>query len=165
MPHDAQARDRGIPWPQGHEPASAVVFAHHEVQVEASPQEVWSLLVNCMAWPQWYKHCSDVSVLRGGPSLQAHSKFRFKTLGRYFEPTVVTFEPPRMLIWSAAGPVGTSGSHAWRIEPTASGCKVVTEEAQKGLLLRLLGSFVRTRLLAAHEDWLRSLKALAEGEL
>ena len=67
-----------------------------------------------------------------------------------------------MLIWTARGPAGTSGSPAWLIEPTASGCKVITAEVQKGLLLVLLAKRVRAELLASHEDWVQSLKALAE---
>ena len=132
------------------------------IDVRASPQQVWSLLVDCVAWPQWYKHCSGVSVLTSGNALQAGTKFRFKTLGRYFEPEVVTFDPCQMLVWSATGPAGTSGSHAWYIEPTATGCKVITEEVQNGLLLVLMRSHIRAELLASHEDWLQSLQGLVE---
>ena len=99
-----------------------MVFAQNIVDVAASPETVWSQLVDCVAWPQWYKHCSDVAMLRGGSRLNPESKFRFKTLGLYFEPEIVTFEPHRMLVWSAKGPAGTSGSHAWYIEPSPRGC-------------------------------------------
>ena len=163
MPDGAQTPDRRIIWPAGHSPASATVFAHNAVEIASSPQKVWSLLIDCVTWPRWYKHCSDVSVLRGGPTLQAGAKFRFKTLRYYFEPEVVTCDPCRMLVWSAAGPAATSGSHAWYIEPTAAGCKVITEEAQKGLLLLFLRSRIRAELLASHEDWVQSLKKLAEA--
>ena len=108
-----QIPDPRIPWPTEHAPATARVFAQNIVDVAASPQAVWSQLIECIAWPQWYKHCSDVSILRGGPCLVADSQFRFKTLGFYFEPEVVTFEPHQTLVWSAKGPAGTSGSHAW----------------------------------------------------
>ena len=94
--------------------------------------------------------------------MQAGAKFRFKTLRYYFEPEVVTFEPNRMLAWCAKGPAGTSGCHAWYIEPTAKGCTVITEEAQKGLLLVILKQRVRAELLTSHEDWVQSLKKLAE---
>ena len=42
-------------------------------------------------------------MLRGGSRFNSESKFRFKTLGFYFEPEIVTFEPHRMLVWSAKG--------------------------------------------------------------
>ena len=164
MGYAAQIPDGRITWPPRAAPTSAVVFAHNAVDVRASPQRVWSLLVDCTSWPRWYKHCSDVSILRGDDVLGSSSKFRFKTLQYYFEPEVVTFEPNRMLIWSAKGPAGTSGAHAWYIDPTLTGCRVITEEAQHGFLLRLIRSRARANLLAAHEDWLLSLKALAEAQ-
>jgi hypothetical protein len=142
--------------------ATARVFAQNIVDVAASPQAVWSQLIDCVAWPQWYKHCSDVSILRGGWCLSSDSKFRFKTLGFYFEPEVVTFEPHHTLVWSARGPAGTSGSHAWYVEATPGGCRVITEESQSGLLLFFLGARTRERLLVSHEEWLRALKERAE---
>ncbi|MGO9434404.1 MAG: SRPBCC domain-containing protein [Terracidiphilus sp.] len=154
--------DSHIPWPAEHAPATARVFAQNIVDVAASPQAVWSQLIDCVAWPQWYKHCSDVSILRGGRCLSSDSKFRFKTLGFYFEPEVVTFEPHHTLVWSARGPAGTSGSHAWYIEATPGGCRVITEESQSGLLLFFLGARTRERLLVSHEEWLRALKQRAE---
>ena len=163
MPNSAQCPDPEIVWPPNHSPASAVVFTHNSVDIQAPPQKVWSLLIDCVAWPRWYKKCSDVSILKGDANLEAGSKFRFKTLRTYFEPDVITFDACRMLVWSAKGPAGTSGSHAWHIESTAAGCRVVTEEAQKGLLLLLVGGRVRRELLASHEDWVQSLKRLAEA--
>ena len=163
MTKAAQTPDPRITWPAEHAPASAMVFAQNIVDVAATPEMVWSQLVDCVAWPQWYKHCSDVSVLRGPPRLSADSKFRFKTLGFYFEPKIVTFEPNHMLVWSAKGPAGTSGSHAWYIEPRPGGCRVITEEAQSGLVLFFLRSRTRDRLLTSHEEWLRSLKERAEA--
>ena len=154
--------DERIIWPPGHSPASAVVFAHNSVEIRASPEKVWSLLIDCLAWPRWYKHCSDVSLIKGGPVLQAGAVFRFKTLQHYFEPQVVTFDPSHMLVWSAKGPAGTSGAHAWYIEARPTGCRVVTEEVQSGLLLLFLGSRVRAQLLSSHEDWVQSLKKMSE---
>ncbi|RBP08585.1 hypothetical protein DFR50_12567 [Roseiarcus fermentans] len=95
--------------------------------------------------------------------LTGRREFRFKTLGYSFEPEVVTFDPYSMLVWSANGPAGTSGAHPWYIEPTQNGCTVITEEAQKGLLLLILARRVRSELLASHEDWVQSLKRLAES--
>jgi hypothetical protein len=162
MTRIAQTPDARIIWPAEHAPASAVVFAQNVIDIAATPEAIWSQLVDCVAWPQWYKHCSDVSIVGGGSLISANSKFRFKTLGFYFEPEVVTFQPHRMLIWSAKGPAGTSGSHAWYIEPRPAGCRVTTEEAQIGLVLCFLRARTRNRLLASHEEWLRSLKERVE---
>ncbi len=163
MPEHPQLPDGRIAWPREHEPSSALVFAQNTIDVAASAQTAWSLLINCVRWPRWYKHCTDVSILRGGPSLSAGSQFRFKTLGFYFEPEIVTFEPDRLLVWSAKGPAGTSGAHAWFIEPTRGGCRVITEESQRGALLYVMRARTRRELLTMHAEWLRSLKELAEA--
>ncbi len=160
-----QIPDSRIVWPPENSPVLSRVFAQNIIEIAATPERVWSLLIDCVQWPSWYKHCTDVSMLRGGPLLSAQSKFRFKTLGFYFEPDIETFEPFKMLIWSAKGPAGTRGAHAWYIERKTGGCRVITEEAQRGLLLAFIGGRTRRTLLTSHEEWLRALKVLAEKEL
>lgn len=154
--------DSRIRWPAGHGQEVSRVFAQNIIDITATPEKVWSLLIDCTAWPQWYKHCSDVSITSGGTTLSDGSKFRFKTLGLSFEPLVEIYEPATMLVWTANGPLGTSGAHAWYIEKTATGCRVITEEAQKGALLWLVGGRVQNDLLKNHAEWLRALKELAE---
>ena len=162
MARTAPAPDPRITWPPDHVPSSAVVFAQNTVDISASPEAVWSLLIDCVRWPTWYRYCTDVSILRGGPLLSSGSKFRFKTLGFYGEPEITTFEPARMLVWSATGAAGLGGSHAWYIETTSYGCRVITEEVQTGRLLRLVSPLIRHRLLTMHGEWLRALKEGAE---
>lgn len=158
-----QVPDERINWPENHSPKSAVVFAHNSIEIAASPEKVWSLLIDCVRWPIWYKHCTNVTILQGGPLLGPASQFRFKTMQLYFEPKIEVFERPTRLLWTAQGPAGSSGAHAWYIESTLEGCRVITEEAQKGLILNLVKSRTQRTLFEAHEDWLQSLKALAEA--
>jgi hypothetical protein len=164
MAQDAQIPDPRIIWPKASAPAKSLVFAQNTIEIAAEPDLVWRLLLDCIRWPSWYRHCADVSILRGGPVLDANAKFRFKTIGFYFEPEITAFQPSRMLVWYAKGPAGTRGAHAWYIEPTPGGCRVITEEAQQGLLLHLVRRRTRRTLLESHQDWLQSLKALAEAE-
>ena len=158
-----QNPDPRITWPPEHVPTSAVVYTKNVADISASPETVWSFLIDCIKWPTWYKHCSDVSIVRGGPLLGPDAKFRFKTLGFYGEPEISVFQPFDMLVWSAKGPAGLGGSHAWYIEPTSEGCQVITEEVQIGRLLVPMRSNIRRRLLGMHEEWLRALKELAEA--
>jgi hypothetical protein len=67
MTKNAQIPDSRIIWPPEHPPASSRVFAQNTIDIAAAPETVWSLLIDCVKWPSWYKHCSDVSVLKGGP--------------------------------------------------------------------------------------------------
>jgi hypothetical protein len=104
MTKSVQTPDSRIVWPRQYVPASSIVFAQNKIDIAATPGTIWSLLIDCVKWPSWYKHCTDVSILRGGPLLSAQSKFRFKTIGFYFEPDIETFKPFQTLIWSAKGP-------------------------------------------------------------
>src|SRR5471030_3199804 len=164
MTKSVQTPDSRIVWPPKYVPASSIVFAQNKIDIAATPETIWSLLIDCVKWPSWYKHCTDVSILRGGPLLAAGSKFRFKTLNLYFEPEITTSKPTQMLVWLAKGPMGGSGAHAWYIETTPGGCRVITEEAQRGILSVLLGWHTRGVLLTSHQEWLQSLKALAEAK-
>lgn len=103
-------------------------------------------------------------LLNGGRELAPGADFRFKTLGCFVEPVVEVFEAERQLAWSAKGLAGTSGAHAWHLEKTAGGCRVVTEEAQTGALLLLPGWRVRADIFRNHQEWLRALAVLAEGQ-
>jgi hypothetical protein len=66
MPQSVQTPDSRILWPPQHSPATSKVFAQNTIEIAASPDTIWTLLIDCVRWPSWYKHCSDVSILRGG---------------------------------------------------------------------------------------------------
>lgn len=154
--------DTRIRWPNGCTPDSGRVFAQNTIDIAAPAETVWSLLVDCTAWPRWYEHCSDVSIIHGKATLGPGSKFRFKTIGFFFEPEITTCERLHALVWYSKGPLGSSGAHAWYIEQTGNGCRVTTEEVQRGLLLFFISGRMRNTLLRCHQDWLESLRALAE---
>ena len=65
MKQNLQIPDSRIIWPPGHSPASSIVFAQNIIEIAATSETVWSLLIDCVKWPLWYKHCSDVSVISG----------------------------------------------------------------------------------------------------
>jgi hypothetical protein len=86
----SQTPDARITWPAEHAPASAMVFAQNVVDIVATPQAVWSQLIDCVAWPQWYKlfcnasakYAQGVSVpghaLRCGPEISVTSPLRWR---------------------------------------------------------------------------------------
>jgi hypothetical protein len=80
-----------------------MAFSTAPIEIAAKPADVWSLLIDCTRWSAWYKHCEDVSLLRGDGVLALASQFRFKTIGTYFEPEITAFVPARMLVWQAPG--------------------------------------------------------------
>ena len=43
------------------------------------------------------------------------------------------------------------------------GCRVVTEECQNGLVPKLASWYLRPMLVRGHQNWVESLKRVAEG--
>ena len=149
-------------WPAGFEPNRSSVFAHNEIAIAASPARVWWWLIRAAQWPQWYSNCSDVTFLSGvPPDLAPDTVFRWKTFGAWVFSRVLVFEPPHELGWDARGIL--NAYHGWIIEPDGTGCRVITEETQNGLLPKFAWWYLRPMLERGHQNWIESLKRKAES--
>jgi hypothetical protein len=67
---------------------------------------------------------------------------------------------PFRLAWSGTG-LGAAAYHAWDIEPTPAGCRVSTEETQRGLVPTLARPLLRPLLKYTQEVWLEALKQVS----
>lgn len=111
-------------------------------------------------WPEWYSQCTSVRIVSGpAPALGIGTRFRWTVLGVPVETTVEECAPPHRLAWSGTG-LGAAAYHSWDIEPTATGCRVTTEETQRGVLPSLLRVLLRPLLRFTQVRW---LDALAEA--
>jgi hypothetical protein len=81
-------------------------------------------------------------------------------LGVPVATTVEECEAPFRLAWSGTG-LGAAAYHSWDVEPTATGCRVITEETQRGLIPSLLRFVLRSLLSFTQERWLAALVAAA----
>ena len=143
-------------WPSEFDPDRANVYARNEGVAAVPPERVWQLLVDATAWPQWYRNARRVE-LTSGAVLAAGAEFRWTTFGLRVRCVVTDFEPPRFLAWSGRA-LGSTGYHRWLLEPHPDGgTHVVTEEVQQGLSARLLGWWMRPRLLREHQHWIDQL--------
>jgi len=147
-----------IHWPADIVPAEAAVFGHNEYLMRASPSAVWAWLIRAGAWERWYSNCKRLRFRDGarGPDLSLGVRFTWITFGVPVDCTVTEFEPEYCLAWRGGG-AGASGYHGWVIDPTPEGCRVVTEEAQTGLVPRLGAPLLRRLLVRAHQNWLECL--------
>lgn len=82
-------------------------------------------------------------------------------MGLSFRSTIKEFEPYRLLAWESVKK-SIQGYHVWLIIPTASGCRVITDESQNGWLTFLEKTFQRKKLKRLHDVWLTELKRKAE---
>jgi hypothetical protein len=63
----AESRDE-IRWPPEFHPANVEVRARNEVQIHASPEQVWALLIRATCWPEWYSNSHNPVVAKPGRS-------------------------------------------------------------------------------------------------
>lgn len=146
--------DPRVRWPDGLAPASCRVFAHDELEADVSPAQFWARLIDARQWHTWYPHCKGLRMAEA--QLALGTRFTWWTLGVRVTTTVDHFEPERYLSWTGTS-MGSRGHHVWLIEPTARGCRVVTEETQRGLAATLLAPALRRALHHHHPRWLAGL--------
>lgn len=129
-----------------------------ELQIEATPDVVWSLLTDINNWPNWNPAVSRAQL--NGP-LVPGSIFRWKAGGSSIVSTVAEIERPTRASWTGKT-LGTAAVHVWTLKVATTGVLVRTSESFDGWLVRLLRPWFQRLLDKTLEDELRSLKAAAE---
>jgi uncharacterized protein YndB with AHSA1/START domain len=151
-----------IDWPENYRPERAVVHVRNELEMPAPAESVWAWLVRAKLWPTWYPNSQNVMIEGGASDLKPGSRFRWKTFGVTLNSRVEEFLPAERLAWSARSP-GVAAYHAWVIESRPSGCYVLTEESQNGLMARLSNALRPDNMSKYHQLWLERLMAKALG--
>jgi uncharacterized protein YndB with AHSA1/START domain len=152
-----------IRWPQAYQPQQTTFYVHNRIDIHASPERVWNILVAAETWPLWYKGAADVKVLQPDTGiLTADAQFTWKTMGLQFTSTVKEFVPYERLSWESRKN-SIQGYHAWLIIPTDTGCTLVTDESQLGWLTLLEKTFQPRKLHRLHGIWLEEIKKKAEA--
>lgn len=153
-----------INWPEEYSFENTKFFVHNEIEINASPQTVWNILIEAETWPKWYEGAFDVAIQNSEKTvLEPNSVFTWKTMGLDFESTVKEFEPYSRLSWESKKK-SIKGYHAWLIVPTESGCMLITDESQYGFLTFLQKVFMPNKLRKLHDIWLAEIKLKAESK-
>ena len=148
-------------WPDEARPERSPVYSRREVEIAAPPEAAFAWLVHAERWPEWYSQCGSVRIVSGpAPALGIGTHFRWTVLGVPVVTTVEECDPPHRLAWSGTG-LGAAAYHSWDIEPTATGCRVITEETQRGVLPSLTRVLLRPLLRFTQERWLAALAQAA----
>lgn len=152
-----------IQWPEDYNPAEAGFFVHNEIEIDAPQEKVWEILMQAETWPDWYEGASNVKVIDSENGLlQENGVFTWKTMGLEFKSTIKEFEPYSRLSWESVKK-SIQGYHAWLLVPTENGCRLITQESQKGFLTFLEKTFQPKKLEKLHQIWLEEIKKKAEG--
>jgi hypothetical protein len=150
-----------VRFPDAARPERSPVYAYNEIDVNAPPERVWAWLVRATRWPEWYANARDVHV-EGGAELVPGRRFDWITFGVRVHTVVEEHVPGERLSWSGRG-LGASAYHGWVIVPRAGGCRVITEETQRGLVASVGRRWLRRGLRRWHQRWLEGLAARAEA--
>jgi Polyketide cyclase / dehydrase and lipid transport len=149
-----------IHWPTEYEPSRCPVHVVNSLDIAASPAIVWEQLIAATDWPTWYSKVSNVLIKGSSRKLSQGADFTWNTSGVTIASTIKEFVPNERIAWDGKG-MGLysyhSSYHAWLITPTPSGCRVLSEETQRGILPRL--SKLLTPKASNHwiQQWLEAL--------
>jgi uncharacterized protein YndB with AHSA1/START domain len=157
------ASENLIEWPERFDPKNSVFYVHNEIEINTPADVVWKLLTAASEWPTWYDGIQNIRFADTSQTrLAHHTKVFWNSMGQGLNNTVMEYEPERALAWQFDEP-NIQGYHAWVIVPTASGCRVVTDESQTGKFARLQKIFIPKKLMKQHDNWLRLLKEQTEN--
>lgn len=160
-----QAEKYSFTWPENYLPEKSKFFVHNEIEINASADKIWSILLDVYQWPTWYEGASQVKLLYPNETqISAQSVILWKTMGMYFKSSIKQFEPNKILAWESYRK-NIQGYHMWLILQNSNGtCRVITDESQLGWLTFFERIFQPKKLHRLHDVWLRELKHLAESK-
>jgi hypothetical protein len=150
-----------IRWPADLAPDVAHVHAVNVLETSVSVEAVWPWLVRATRWHEHYGNCKRLAIEGGGTELALGTKFRWWTSGIPVVTVVDDLVPNARLGWSGTG-LGARGYHAWILEPTPTGSRLITEESQRGAMVWLGQAALRRLLLHYHQEWLEGLARAAK---
>jgi hypothetical protein len=159
---DGAHRSPDIRWPSGFTPEDADLYAHNQIDIDASCPRVWKHLIAAPTWSSWYSNAHNVRLVGTKANhLQRNTSFSFDTFGAHFNAKVAEFVPNERLAWFGKG-VGNEAYHAWLLTGTATSCTVVTEEVAKGPNALAIRQRDANAMHKGHDLWLQGLKTVSE---
>jgi uncharacterized protein YndB with AHSA1/START domain len=158
-----------VNWPDRYAPSTSAIYALNDIDVKASSETVWKLLVDAENWFSYFPPEDHVKILSGEPELALGTRYRRVTVGFSMTLNVTEYQPFRRISWETTvdgDETGSSAYHGWVITPTADGCHVLSEETQQGpFFLEELGRKRPGALYGYHQDWVERLADAAEAEV
>ncbi|MGP4008530.1 SRPBCC domain-containing protein [Streptomyces sp. 4N124] len=152
-----------IDWPEGLAPSRSPIHFTNELEVEASPETIWSLLVDPQTWPTYYPGVEHVQLLDGHDSLRLGTRFETNLAGQDIFASIQEFQPVTRIAWGGY-PKASEASrayHAWIITPTSKGSHLWTEETMQGPLWIELAKQDPEVFWRTHENLLAALAEVA----
>jgi uncharacterized protein YndB with AHSA1/START domain len=129
--------------------------------ITASPESVWTTLVDGAGWPRW-----DSGVEHVTGSIASGNKVTIKSAaapGRAFPVTVTDYQAPRRLVFSGGMPLGLfKGVRTYTLTADEDATLFTVREEYTGPLLGLIWRSMPD-LQPSFDQFARGLKAEVEG--
>ena len=137
-----------------------------EVEIEASPEAVWDVLMDFDSYPSWNPF---IRRLNGRSEVGSKLRARLEPptgRGMTFRPTVTTLRPRESFGW--LGPLGLpgvfDGAHRFELVPLDGGrTRFIQSERFDGILAGPLQRSIRDRTLPGFKDMNRALAERARA--
>lgn len=152
-----------VRWPDAMKPSRSPIHFTNELEVAVSPETIWSLLTDPMAWPSFYPGAREVKLFDGHDRFNDGTRFETNLAGQDVAAAVTEFEPMTRIAWYG-GPKASPESvayHAWIITPTSTGVHLWTEETMQGPLWIELAKQDPAVFWRTHEKLLADLARVA----
>jgi hypothetical protein len=138
---------------------------HTEVEIDAAPETVWSILTDLPAYPDWNPF---ITSSEGTVAVGERLTNRLEPPGGRaitITPTLTEVSDGRVLEWLGrlAVPLLFDGRHRFELVPNGDGTRLIHTEHFAGLLVPLLKKSLDTKTLTGFEAMNTSLKARAEA--
>jgi uncharacterized protein YndB with AHSA1/START domain len=178
---DRAQRSPDVHWPTALSLQTSEMFAHNEIEIDASCATVWNRIVQARLWPQWFPSSGRVKIKGDSQMLQKNTKFswsgfdlplenRFESFSPPTDSKVIEYVPESRIGWvsyatsTVYGPICDS-YHNWFLTSTsAERCHVIFEEVATGLAAQhARGNYVEI-LHLSHQRWLEALKKISENK-
>lgn len=136
----------------------APVLVERSVDIDAAPDTVWDVLVDVAGWPGWNPAVKSATL---DGAFAEGSQFRWKSGGSTISSTIERADRPHVAGWRGKT-LGARARHVWRLEPTAGGTRVTTEESMSGLVPRLFSGWMTRTLETSLDAWIAGMSKAAE---
>jgi carbon monoxide dehydrogenase subunit G len=140
---------------------AAPAIAEGQIDIEAVPDVVWSVLSDLSAWPSWNPDVKSMAV--DGP-VEAGTTFRWKAGSASLTSTLRNVDPPREIGWTGTT-MGIKAVHVFTFEPSDGGTRASSAESFRGLIPSVFRGYSRKILQRGIDSILTRLKAEAERRM
>lgn len=175
---DKHAKTFSINWPEGFVPGTTDNYACNQLlDSRLTVDDVWEYLVKPKYWTSYYANSENPRIVDDNgesidqESLNLKTKFSFVTFGFDVNSEVIEFVAPEeyesgkkiaRITWSGACIEKGKGTkldvvHAWLLQDTETGVKILTEETQNGVPAKFLRVSESHPMINGHQDWLKGL--------